>query len=59
LCNKAVDEPELSLHIKWQELFVTAVQEASPKLQLILATHSPSIILDRVDKCVDLSKAAL
>ena len=51
-----VDEPELSLHVRWQELFVEALQRASPQLQLILATHSPSIILDRDIKCVDLSK---
>lgn len=39
-----VDEPELSLHISWQDMFVDAIQEASPNLQIILATHSPSII---------------
>jgi energy-coupling factor transporter ATP-binding protein EcfA2 len=52
-----VDEPELSLHVKWQEAFVDAIQKANPSLQIILATHSPSIVLDRVDKCVDLSGA--
>lgn len=46
-----VDEPELSLHIDWQEKFVDAVKEANPNVQLILATHSPAIILDRVDSC--------
>jgi predicted ATPase len=50
-----IDEPELSLHIKWQESFVQAVQSASERLQVILATHSPSIFLDQIDKCVDLS----
>lgn len=44
-----VDEPELSLHIDWQEKFVDAIREANPNVQLILATHSPAIILDRVD----------
>jgi predicted ATP-binding protein involved in virulence len=51
-----VDEPELSLHIDWQEKFVDAVREANPKVQLILATHSPAIILDRVDACRTLSE---
>lgn len=50
-----VDEPELSLHIDWQEKFVDAVREANPKVQLILATHSPAIILDRVEACRTLS----
>ena len=46
-----VDEPELSLHIDWQEKFVEAIREANPNVQLILATHSPAIILDRDDAC--------
>jgi predicted ATP-dependent endonuclease of OLD family len=48
-----IDEPELSLHLRWQEQFVTALQGASAGLQLILATHSPSIIMDREAYCVD------
>lgn len=50
-----VDEPELSLHISWQEQFVDAIQQANPKVQLILATHSPAIILDREENCRSLS----
>lgn len=49
-----VDEPELSLHIDWQEKFVDAVCEANPNVQIILATHSPAIILDRTDSCKNL-----
>jgi predicted ATP-binding protein involved in virulence len=50
-----VDEPELSLHIDWQEKFVDAIREANPKVQLILATHSPAIILDSTEACRTLS----
>jgi predicted ATP-dependent endonuclease of OLD family len=39
-----IDEPELSLHISWQEKFVDAILQASPSTQFILATHSPAII---------------
>ena len=52
-----VDEPELSLHIDWQEKFVDAIQEANPKVQIILATHSPAIVLDRIDSCRALNEA--
>lgn len=52
-----IDEPELSLHIKWQELFVDQILEASPGIQLILATHSPSIIKGRVENCIDVEEA--
>jgi predicted ATPase len=50
-----VDEPELSLHISWQEQFVDAVKDVSPKTQIIVATHSPAIIAGRNDNCVDVS----
>jgi len=37
-----IDEPELSLHIKWQEDFLEKLELITPKqTQLILATHSP------------------
>ncbi|WP_410469654.1 AAA family ATPase [Brevundimonas nasdae] len=51
-----VDEPELSLHVLWQEMFVDSVLEANPKIQYIMATHSPSVILDRTAYCVDISR---
>ena len=47
-----VDEPELSLHISWQQRFVRSVREANPNTQVILATHSPAIILDMEECCV-------
>jgi predicted ATP-binding protein involved in virulence len=50
-----IDEPELSLHVQWQELFVESVRAANPRVQYILATHSPSIILDKIEKCRDLN----
>ena len=53
-----IDEPELSLHIAWQEIFVDAVQKANPNAQLIFATHAPSIIAkkSRQSNCIDLSE---
>lgn len=39
-----IDEPELSLHLKWQAAFIDSVIKASPGTQLIVATHSPEII---------------
>lgn len=51
-----VDEPELSLHLKWQEIFVDSLLKASPNNQFILATHSPAIVLDRDENCVSLDQ---
>lgn len=50
-----IDEPELSLHLKWQEMFVDSLIEANPKTQMIFATHSPSIILNRDENCIELA----
>lgn len=47
-----IDEPELSLHPKWQLEFLQAVEALMPAgAQLILATHSPEIIGDRKNQC--------
>ena len=50
-----VDEPELSLHMAWQDMFVEAIEAANPKLQLILATHAPAIIGGRDTLCIPVS----
>jgi len=47
-----IDEPELSLHPKWQEDFLNAINKLMRKnSQLIIATHSPEIIGDYRDNC--------
>jgi predicted ATP-binding protein involved in virulence len=51
-----VDEPELSLHVSWQRKFVSAIRRANPAVQLILATHSPEIILGMEENCRSLSE---
>lgn len=40
-----MDEPELSLHIEWQEKLVKSIRFLNPKCQIILTTHSPSIFV--------------
>lgn len=37
------DEPELSLHLDWQRMILPSIINLSPKSQIIVATHSPSI----------------
>lgn len=39
-----VDEPELSLHLDWQRIFVEKTMEINQNIQLIFATHAPEII---------------
>lgn len=51
-----IDEPELSLHVVWQQEFLKDLEKivAWQKIQVIIATHSPQIINDRWDLVVDL-----
>jgi predicted ATPase len=39
-----IDEPELSLHVRWQSQLIDALRELRPNgCQIILATHAPEI----------------
>lgn len=46
------DEPELSLHIKWQEGLTKAISKLNPNAQIIFATHSPDIVSTNTDKLI-------
>ena len=41
-----MDEPEISLHIEWQQKLIGLIRELNPKAQIILSTHSPALIMD-------------
>ena len=41
-----MDEPEISLHLDWQRKLIQYIKELNPNVQIILATHSPGIILE-------------
>lgn len=38
-----MDEPEVSLHISWQQKLIDTIIKLNPNCQLIVATHSPSM----------------
>lgn len=38
-----MDEPEISLHISWQDRLIEMIRQLNPNCQLILTTHSPNI----------------
>jgi len=47
-----IDEPELSLHPKWQEDFLPNVEKLMPpNSQLLIATHSPVIVGKKKEYC--------
>jgi predicted ATP-binding protein involved in virulence len=51
-----IDEPEISLHVVWQEQFLEDVQAVTrlSDIDVLLATHSPDIIAGRRDLMVEL-----
>ena len=52
-----VDEPELSLHLSWQKIFVDKAININNNIQLIFATHAPEIIGRYRDKMFRLEKS--
>ena len=55
-CLILVDEPELSLHVTWQQQFLKHLKEITgiTGFDVLIATHSPQIIHDRWDLTVQL-----
>ena len=55
-CIYIADEPELSLHINWQEVLVDNLRELNPRSQIVFATHSPDIVSHYSEKLIDMEK---
>lgn len=53
-----MDEPEVSLHIEWQQRLISTILKLNPNVQIILTTHSPAVImngwLDRVTEVTEI-----
>lgn len=45
-CALFMDEPEISLHIEWQQQLIKLIRELNPHVQIILTTHSPAVIMN-------------
>ena len=46
------DEPELSLHVAWQEQLTRSIARLNPNAQIVFATHSPDIVSTHSDKVI-------
>ncbi len=53
-----MDEPEVSLHVEWQQRLIETIMKMNPNVQIILTTHSPAVIMngwmDRVTEVTDI-----
>lgn len=54
-----MDEPEVSLHVEWQQQLIDLILQLNPNVQIILTTHSPAVIMngwmDRVTEVSDIT----
>ena len=41
-----MDEPEVSLHIEWQQCLIELIRRLNHNIQIILTTHSPAVIMN-------------
>lgn len=48
------DEPELSLHISWQERLTDSIKSVNANAQIVFATHSPDIVNSHGDKVINM-----
>ena len=47
-----MDEPEIALHVEWQQKLISLIRELNPNAQIILTTHSPAVIMNGWADCV-------
>ena len=52
------DEPELSLHVSWQEKLLESLVTLGGQKQVIVATHSPDIVGRFREKIIDLGRSS-
>ncbi len=51
-----MDEPEISLHVEWQQRLIETILKLNPNIQIILTTHSPAVIMNGwMDKVTEVS----
>ena len=54
-----MDEPEVSLHVEWQQRLIELILSLNPNVQIILTTHSPALVMngwmDRVTEVSDIT----
>ena len=51
-----MDEPEISLHLSWQEKLLSEIVKVNSNSQIIIVTHSPAVVMNGwLDSFVDIT----
>ena len=52
-----MDEPEISLHLSWQEILLNHIRDVNNNSQIVIVTHSPAIVMNGwMNSFVDIKK---
>ena len=57
-----IDEPEISLHVGWQNVFIDdllKISKLTKRTQIMIATHSPTILGNLINDAFDLGVMSL
>lgn len=55
-CIFFMDEPDLALHIRWKQMLIKELRAINPNMQIVLSTHSPSVIEGWYDNVKEVSQ---
>tara|TARA_Y100000588_G_C14246624_1_gene921700 strand:- start:595 stop:1722 length:1128 start_codon:yes stop_codon:yes gene_type:complete len=47
-----LDEPEISMHLNWQENLISSLRTIHPNLQIIAVSHSPALVMQGWFSCL-------
>lgn len=50
------DEPEISLHVAWQETLAQNIKSLNPSAQIIFATHSPDVVGEHQSNLINMER---
>lgn len=50
------DEPEISLHVAWQETLAKNIKSLNPSAQIIFATHSPDVVGEHQGNLINMER---
>lgn len=55
-----MDEPEISLHVSWQQQLISTIRKISPQSQIIIVSHSPAVVMKNwMSKMIDIKEIIL
>lgn len=51
-----LDEPDLGLHVDWQEKLIGSLRRLNPNIQLFVSTHAPSMVEGNQERVSEMSE---